>query len=188
MPSTFVKSSTYFYRDSGESAAKGAIADLSTVGVTERDDFSQTFWMEVGRLKAQGKISLADCFAITLTNRTGGTLLTSDHHEMDRIVAAGLCNIAFIRFSRDLLLRNRLQEVSRAYDYCVIDTAPNLDAPTINALALSDMTIIPVDSSHFALVGQVERKTLLMLDGAGAHRLAEQNALLELSRLPTQRS
>ena len=86
-----------FYRDSGESAAKGAIADLSTVGVTERDDFSQTFWMEVGRLKAQGKISLADCFAITLTNRTGGTLLTSDHHEMDRIVAAGLCNIAFIR-------------------------------------------------------------------------------------------
>ena len=86
-----------FYRDSGESAAKGAIADLSTVGVTERDDFSQTFWMEVGRLKAQGKISLADCFAITLTNRTGGTLLTSDHHEMARIVAAGLCNIAFIR-------------------------------------------------------------------------------------------
>ena len=86
-----------FYRDSGESAAKGAIADLSTVGVTERDDFSQTFWMEVGRLKAQGKISLADCFAITLTNRTGGTLLTSDRHEMDRIVAAGLCNIAFIR-------------------------------------------------------------------------------------------
>ena len=86
-----------FYRDSGESAAKGAIADLSTVGVTERDDFSQTFWMEVGRLKAQGKSSLADCFAITLTNRTGGTLLTSDHHEMDRIVAAGLCNIAFIR-------------------------------------------------------------------------------------------
>lgn len=86
-----------FYRDSGESAAKGAIADLSTVGVTERDDFSQTFWMEVGRLKAQGKSSLADCFAITLTNRTGGTLLTSDHHEIDRIVAAGLCNIAFIR-------------------------------------------------------------------------------------------
>jgi len=31
---------------------------------------------------------------------------------------------------------------------------------------------------------KVERKTLLILDGAGAHRLAEQNALLELSRLP----
>jgi len=86
-----------FYRDSGESAAKGAIADLSIVGVTERDDFSQTFWMEVGWLKAQGKISLADCFAITLTNRTGGTLLTSDHHEMDKIAAAGICNITFIR-------------------------------------------------------------------------------------------
>jgi chromosome partitioning protein len=55
--------------------------------------------------------------------------------------------------SRDLLLRNRMAEVERAYDYCVIDTAPNLDGPTINALAMSDMTIIPVDSSHFALVG-----------------------------------
>jgi cellulose biosynthesis protein BcsQ len=39
------------------------------------------------------------------------------------------------------------------YDYCVIDTPPVLRAPTLNALAVSDMTIIPIESSNFALVG-----------------------------------
>lgn len=55
--------------------------------------------------------------------------------------------------SRDLLLRNKLTEIKGAYDYCVIDTPPSLRAPTLNALAMSDMTIIPIESSMFALVG-----------------------------------
>lgn len=86
-----------FHRVGGESAAIGAINGLSTLGVSERGDFDLTFWQEVGRLKAQGKISIADCCAIVLTNRVGGTLLTSDHHELDRIAAAGICSITFIR-------------------------------------------------------------------------------------------
>jgi predicted nucleic acid-binding protein len=48
-------------------------------------------------LKAGGGISLADCFGIMLANRVSGTLLTSDHHEMDKIATAGICNINFIR-------------------------------------------------------------------------------------------
>lgn len=55
--------------------------------------------------------------------------------------------------SRDLLLKNRLSVVRTGYDYCVIDTPPALRAPTLNALAMSDMTIIPIESSNFALVG-----------------------------------
>lgn len=30
-------------------------------------------------------------------DRGGGTLLTSDHHELDRIAAAGICGVTFIR-------------------------------------------------------------------------------------------
>jgi PIN domain nuclease of toxin-antitoxin system len=86
-----------FYRAGGESAADDAIADMRTLGLAERDDVDELFWKEVGKLKGAGKISLADCFAITLTNRVGGTLLTSDHHEMDSIAAAGICKITFIR-------------------------------------------------------------------------------------------
>lgn len=86
-----------FHRDGGESAAVNAIADMRTLGLVERDDIDEPFWRDAGNLKAQGKISLADCFAIALTNRIGGTLLTSDHHEMDAIAAAGTCSITFIR-------------------------------------------------------------------------------------------
>jgi len=86
-----------FYRAGGEPAASGALTDLQDVGVIERNDFDQTFWQDAGRLKAQGKVSLADCFALVLTNSVGGALLTSDHHELDRIAALGTHNIAFIR-------------------------------------------------------------------------------------------
>jgi chromosome partitioning protein len=55
--------------------------------------------------------------------------------------------------SRDLLLKNKLASIRTGYDYCVIDTPPSLRAPTLNALAMSDMTIIPIESSVFALVG-----------------------------------
>jgi chromosome partitioning protein len=55
--------------------------------------------------------------------------------------------------SRDLLLKNKLTGVRSGYDYCVIDTPPALRAPTLNALATADMTIIPIESSNFALVG-----------------------------------
>lgn len=55
--------------------------------------------------------------------------------------------------SRDLLLKNKLASVRTGYDYCVIDTPPSLRAPTLNALAMADMTIVPIESSNFALVG-----------------------------------
>ena len=57
-----------------------------------------TFWQSVGQLKINpGKLALADCFALALAICTGGTLVTSDHHEFDAVVPLGLCPILFIR-------------------------------------------------------------------------------------------
>jgi PIN domain nuclease of toxin-antitoxin system len=85
-------------RRADEEHGKAVLSDLQAVSIIERNDFDQAFWQEAGRLKAvHRKVSLADCCAITLTNRVGGTLLTSDHHELDAIAAAGACSIAFIR-------------------------------------------------------------------------------------------
>ncbi len=85
-------------RRGGQAAAKSAVDDLRAAGVVERSDFDEGFRQEVGSLKAsQVKVSLADCRAVVLTNRVGGTLLTSDHHELDAVAAAGICNITFIR-------------------------------------------------------------------------------------------
>jgi PIN domain nuclease of toxin-antitoxin system len=85
-------------RHSGEIHAQSVMNDLQAVRIIERNDFDQAFWQEAGRLKAvHRKVSLADCCAIALTNRVGGTLLTSDHHELDPIAALGVCPLTFIR-------------------------------------------------------------------------------------------
>ena len=55
--------------------------------------------------------------------------------------------------TRELLLKERLMPLVRQFDYVVIDTPPRLGAPTLNALAVADLTIVPVDSSMFALIG-----------------------------------
>lgn len=87
-----------FYRAGGEAASAKALADLSDVGVGERNDFDSAFWQQAGVLKAvHRKVSLADCCAITLTQRVVGTLLTSDRHELDPLAALGVCSISFIR-------------------------------------------------------------------------------------------
>ena len=43
------------------------------------------------------RVSLADCFAIELTQRMNGVVLTADHHEFDVLAAQSLCRISFIR-------------------------------------------------------------------------------------------
>src|ERR1051326_2224914 len=55
--------------------------------------------------------------------------------------------------SRELVLKQKLAPAQPTYDYCVIDTPPSLRVPTLNALAMSDLTIVPVESSMFALLG-----------------------------------
>lgn len=80
-----------------EAQARGDVAKVLAAGVELREDMDVDFWEMVGRLKVNpGKISLADCFALALAIRTGGTLVTSDH-EFDRVVPLGLCPILFIR-------------------------------------------------------------------------------------------
>ena len=87
-----------FHRAGGAVAATKALSDLSNVGVAERNDFDSAFWQQVGSLKSvHRKVSLADCCAITLTQQVRATLLTSDHHELDPLAAAGVCAIKFIR-------------------------------------------------------------------------------------------
>lgn len=55
--------------------------------------------------------------------------------------------------SRELLLKQKLAPADTAFDYCVIDTPPSLRVPTLNGIAMSDLTIVPIESSMFALLG-----------------------------------
>lgn len=55
--------------------------------------------------------------------------------------------------SRELRLRDKLLPAQDHYDYCIIDTPPALNVPTLNGLVVADVVIIPVESSLFALLG-----------------------------------
>jgi len=87
-----------FYRASGVGVASEAVQDLLAVGIQARYDISPEFWQAAGALKATlRRISLADCFAITLARTTNGRILTSDHGEFDALSASGICAVEFIR-------------------------------------------------------------------------------------------
>ncbi|GFE72329.1 PIN domain-containing protein [Chroococcus sp. FPU101] len=85
-------------RDSSRTEAEAMLDDLKAIGVIFRDDIDQNFWQAVASYKATiRRVSLADCFALALTKRINGMLLTSDHKEFDPIVPLGICQINFIR-------------------------------------------------------------------------------------------
>ena len=59
--------------------ARAMIADLRAASVVERKVMNRRFWQRVGEHKARGKISLPDCFCISLAQELGGEVVTSDH-------------------------------------------------------------------------------------------------------------
>lgn len=55
--------------------------------------------------------------------------------------------------SREVTLKNSIQNIRDNYDYILIDCMPSLGMVTINALACSDKVIIPVQGEYLAAKG-----------------------------------
>jgi chromosome partitioning protein len=56
-------------------------------------------------------------------------------------------------FDAPFRLKDRLEGISKDYDYVIIDTPPTLGLITVNALVASNFIIIPIQPSYFALEG-----------------------------------
>ncbi len=54
---------------------------------------------------------------------------------------------------KELILKNKLKNIKRKYDYIILDTPPALGPITINALSASDSVIIPIQCEFYALEG-----------------------------------
>lgn len=55
--------------------------------------------------------------------------------------------------NRELVLKEKLKEISKQFDFIIIDSPPALGPITINALSASDSVIIPIQCEFFALEG-----------------------------------
>jgi len=80
-----------------DETAQNAIELLAADGVIERQDMGRDFWLRVGRLKARGHISLADCFCVVLAQDLEANVLTCDHGEFGPLVPLDIVPITFIR-------------------------------------------------------------------------------------------
>lgn len=58
--------------------------------------------------------------------------------------------------SREVILRNYLQEIKAKYDYILVDCMPSLGMITVNALAAADSVIIPVQSHYLPAKGMTQ--------------------------------
>ncbi len=55
--------------------------------------------------------------------------------------------------SRELILRSLVDQISRFYDFILIDCMPSLGMITINALACADTVLIPVQAAYLPVKG-----------------------------------
>jgi chromosome partitioning protein len=56
-------------------------------------------------------------------------------------------------FDAPFRLKDRIEALTKLYDYILIDTPPTLGLITVNALVAADYVIVPIQPSYFALEG-----------------------------------
>ena len=64
----------------------------------------------------------------------------------------------FTKTGKEYRLKEALQTVAAQYDYCIIDTPPNMGLLTVNALTAADGVIIPAQADIYSQQGIVQLK------------------------------
>lgn len=91
----------------------------------------------------------------------GDCELPISHYENVDVVCSHIdlsaADMEFISaISREFLLKNVIEKYLDRYDYVVLDCAPNLGLLTMNALAVTNLVIVPIELSFFALSGMAK--------------------------------
>lgn len=80
--------------------------------------------------------------------------------------------------SREFLLKNLIDRHLGDYDYVVLDCAPNLGLLTMNALAITNLVIIPIELSFFALSGMAKLIEIIKMFKARVNKNLEDYKIL----------
>ena len=99
----------------------------------------------------------------TIYNVLKGELKVSDilqHTESGDILPANIllsgADIEFMSTGREYLLKEAIQDISKQYEYIIIDCPPSLSVLTINAFAASSYVIVPSLADVFSLQGMAQ--------------------------------
>ena len=101
------------------------------------------------------ELSIADIMLnrdISIKEVIGAT----QYENIDLIKANMSLLQANLNIKKSDILKQALEEVSKDYDYCIIDNAPDINLSTINAIVASNDILIPVKADVFALDGLKE--------------------------------
>ena len=86
-----------FRRERDAAYADDIIQQIGDMGIEIRDDLDIDFLRDTSFLKVNHKMSLGDTFGVALARRLGCEFVSTDHHELDAVHAAGVCKLRFIR-------------------------------------------------------------------------------------------
>ena len=87
-----------FHREEGMDGAERALDILTSTGLGARGDLGGETWKQAAVYKAElRRVSLADCFCLSLANRLGAEVVTADRHEFEAVTQLAICPIRFIR-------------------------------------------------------------------------------------------
>ena len=112
--------------------------DPETLERTVYDIFMDT-------MKGRGKLLIHD-----VVGRTGDPNI----HLIPANIELSQAELDLVgEMKRELMLREMLQPVRRAYDYILVDCLPSLGLLTINALSAADRIIIPLQAEYLAMKG-----------------------------------
>ena len=92
-----------------------------------------------------GLKNIEDCFVTS--QHDGFTLLPSNSDLMAAEIE--MLNI----HNRESVLKEKINSISREFDYVLIDSPPSMNILTLNALAAANEIIIPVQCEYYALEG-----------------------------------
>ena len=92
-----------------------------------------------------GLKNIEDCFVTS--EHDGFTLLPSNSDLMAAEIE--MLNV----HNRESVLKEKINSISREFDYILIDSPPSMNILTLNALAAANEIIIPVQCEYYALEG-----------------------------------
>ena len=86
-----------FRRERDAAYADDIIDQIRDMGIEIRNDLDIEFLRDTSFLKVNHKMSLGDTFGVALARRLNCEFVSTDHHELDAVAAAGVCKVNFIR-------------------------------------------------------------------------------------------